>query len=266
MMIAVTLSISPAFGNQAVDEAALLRELEIRMERVPQFKFMREEAEKLGVKAYLFGGTASGFAHYVRWDMLRERGDESYIKEFFDYDFFSIYRSTQDLDVVVDGPQEKAAELASRLRDKYPSLQGTKDQWEVRLLREKVGDKLALLGDQDFNKQHSDSNSTGLIEVTRSKDPMVRDLRAWDSPRSRFLEDIAQGKITYYFSPDHATTVRYLAGKNPPIFSVIRYLTKAFQYGLDLRNEDLAKIRPIIDALDPANPGRGIKLDKLLAG
>lgn len=250
-----------AQANQAVGEDELVRELSLRMDRVPQFAFMRAEAEKLGVKVYLFGGTASSFAHYVRWDMLRERGEGSYLKEFFDYDFFSIYRSTQDLDVVVDGPSDKAVELGRRLRDKFPSFQGSKDSWEVRLLREAVGEKRALLGDPDFNKQHSDSNSTGLIEITRSGEPVVRDLRGWDATRSRFLEDVAQGKITYYFSPEHETTARYLAGKNPPIYSVIRYLTKAFQYGLDLRPEDVTTIRKMTDGFDPVNPGRGIKLD-----
>ena len=29
----------------------------------------------MGVKVYLFGGTASAFAHYVRWDLEREAGD-----------------------------------------------------------------------------------------------------------------------------------------------------------------------------------------------
>ncbi|MES2964140.1 MAG: hypothetical protein V4760_09645, partial [Bdellovibrionota bacterium] len=124
---AATLLGPSAHASQSVDEQALVQELEARMDRVPQFKFIREEAEKLGVKAYLFGGTAAGFGHYVRWDMLRERGDASYMKEFFDYDFFSIYRSTQDLDIVVDGPKDKADELGKRLREKYPSFQGSKD-------------------------------------------------------------------------------------------------------------------------------------------
>ncbi|MES2964139.1 MAG: hypothetical protein V4760_09640, partial [Bdellovibrionota bacterium] len=74
------------------------------------------------------------------------------------------------------------------------------------LLRESVGEKRALLGDADFNKQHSDSNSTGLIEITRSSDQKVRDLRDWSASRSRFLEDISTGKITYYFSAEHQTT------------------------------------------------------------
>ena len=248
-------------ASPSLTEDELVREISARMDRVPQFKFIRDEAKKLGVKVYLFGGTAAGFAHYVRWDLLREKGDQSYLKAFFDYDFFSIYRSTQDLDIVVDGPRDKAAELGNRLREKYPSFQGSKEQWEVRLLRETVGEKRALLGDADFNKQHSDSNSTGLIELTRSGEPLVRDLRAWDEPHSRFLDDIVQGKITYYFSSEHETTARYQMGKNPPIFSVIRYLTKAFQYGLELRPEDLVTVKRIIDAFDPANPGRGIKLD-----
>ncbi|MES2964141.1 MAG: hypothetical protein V4760_09650 [Bdellovibrionota bacterium] len=260
-LTAATLLGPTAHANQVVDEQAFVQELETRMDRVPQFKFIREEAEKLGVKVYLFGGTAAAFGHYVRWDMLRERGDASYLKEFFDYDFFSIYRSTQDLDIVVDGSSKVAEELGRRLREKYPSFQGSKDSWEVRLLREAVGEKRALLGDADFNKQHSDSNSTGLIEVTRSNQPTVRDLRNWNEPRSRFLRDLAEGRISFYFSPEHETSARYLQGKNPPIYSVIRYLTKAFQFDLDLKSEDVVTIRKMIDSFDPSEPGRGIRLD-----
>ncbi|MES2962381.1 MAG: hypothetical protein V4760_00730, partial [Bdellovibrionota bacterium] len=248
--------------NQAVEEARLVREIEARLARVPQFAFLRAEAEKLGVRVYLFGGTASSFAHYVRWDLLREEGRASYMRQFFDYDFFSIYRSTQDLDIVVDGPAEKADEISKLLKEKFPAFQGTKDSWEVRLLREHRGEKRALLGDADFSNQHSDSNSTGLIELTRSGEPVVRDLRDWTNPRSRYLSDVAAGLITFYFSPKHESSARYKLGKNPPIYGVIRYLTKALQYDLDLRAEDVERIRGMISSFDPAAPGRGIKLEK----
>ena len=79
-----------------------------RITNVDEFRFIREAAQKLGVRAYLFGGTASGFGHYVKWDLARELGDTRYQKERFDYEFTNMYRSNQDLDIVIDGNPEQA--------------------------------------------------------------------------------------------------------------------------------------------------------------
>ncbi|MES2964248.1 MAG: hypothetical protein V4760_10185, partial [Bdellovibrionota bacterium] len=220
--------------------------------RVPEFRFIRREAEKLGVRVYLFGGTAAGYAHYAKWDALRKRGDPRYQPDRFDYDFTNIYRSTQDLDIVVDGPEEKANLLKATLVDKYRSFQGSKDAWDVRLLREKSGSKEALLNNPDYLLQHTDSNSTGMIEVTKTaREELVKDLRDWNARESNFLRDVASGRIHYYFSERHGETSRFKEGKNPPLFSVIRYLTKVFQYELEISPEDLKLIKPVIDQFDP---------------
>ena len=236
-----------------VSAAELEREVSKRLLRVEEFKFIRAEAEKLGVRVYLFGGTAAGFAHYVKWDLMREKGDTRFQPDRFDYDFVNVYRSTQDLDIVVDGSPADAQKLAQLLLQKFPSFQGSKDQWEVRLLRQDMGDKQALLNNPDFLNQHTDSNSTGLIEITeRSHEATVKDLRDWDSKRPQFLRDVADGKIHYYFSTEHETTSRFEQGMNPPILSVIRFLTKAFQYELSIRPEDEAMIKKIIAEFDPS--------------
>ena len=70
----------------------------------------------------------------------------------------------------------------------------------MRLLKSKIGDKEALLDNPDYLNQHTDSNSTGMIEITESKDPVVRDLRDWNSKDPIFLKDIQSGTLHYYFS------------------------------------------------------------------
>jgi len=239
--------------NQIVIQPGELTDaIEAKLMSVPEFKFIRAEAERLGVRVWLFGGTAAGFAHYVKWDLLRQKGDTDFQPDRFDYDFTNIYRSTQDLDIVVDGPGEAAHELRDALASKFPHFQGSKEAWEVRLLRTGTKDKMALLDNPDFLNQHTDSNSTGMIEVTRPQknDWAVRDLRDWDRRDNFFLEDVRLGKLHYYFSNKHETTSRFREGINPPIISVIRYLTKAFQYELELRPEDLKNIKRIIDQTD----------------
>ncbi|MFL5812029.1 MAG: hypothetical protein ACJ763_00510 [Bdellovibrionia bacterium] len=224
-----------------------------RLKRVDEFRFIEQEAAKLGVRAWLFGGTAAGYAHYVKWDMQREKGDPRFQKDRFDYDYTNIYRSTQDLDIVIDGDASQAQKLQATLQERYPHLQGSKTAWEVRLLTQDMGDKLAILNNPDFLNQHTDSNSTGLIEITKPKagDSVVRDVRDWNSREPFFLKDVHEGKLHYYFSSNHKSTKFAKEGRNPPILSVIRYLTKAFQYELEVRPEELKSIKKVIAEFDP---------------
>ena len=221
--------------------------------RVEEFQYIRKEAEKLGVRAWLFGGTAAAYSHYVNWDLQRQSGDPRYQQERFDYDYTNIYRSTQDLDIVIDGTPEQAQELQKLLVEKFQHFQGSKTAWEVRLLRENMGDKLAILHNPDFLHQHSDSNSTGMVEVTQTPpgEQAIKDVMDWDSAQPFFLRDVHENKLHYYYNPQHESTKYYKDGRNPEIFSVIRYLTKAFQFELELRPEDLRKIREIVEAFDP---------------
>ncbi len=230
-----------------VETTLLSAETHLRLERVPEFKFIQEEADKLGVKVYLFGGTASAFAHYVRWDLEREAGDEKYQAERFDYDFTNIYRGNQDLDIVVDGTAEQASTLQEILKKEYPHFVGSKEAWEVRLLRTQVGDKLPLLDNPDFLNQHTDTNSTGMIAVNADPGEIIfRDLFDWENPDSIFLNDVAAGRIKFLFSDSHKTTSRFKNGQNPPVFAAIRYLAKLAQYEVDEAEGDLEIIKRIV--------------------
>ncbi|MFL5812028.1 MAG: hypothetical protein ACJ763_00505 [Bdellovibrionia bacterium] len=239
-------------------KASTLQELEHgisdRLKRVEEFRFIEQEAAKLGVRAWLFGGTASAYAHYVKWDMQRESGDSRIQKGRFDYDYTSIYRSTQDLDVVIDGSPEQAEQLQRMLELKYPHRQGDKSAWEVRLLAQNKGEKFAILNNPDFMNQHTDSSSVGMIEITKSKagEGVVRDVREWNAKEPAFLKDVHDGVVHYYFSPLHSTTQFAKDGRNPPILSVIRYLTKAFQYDLQIPPQDLAQIKKVVEEFNPA--------------
>jgi hypothetical protein len=251
--ISSSLAADHASGVMAPSIRELEQGIADRVKRVEEFRFIQEEAKKMGVRAYLFGGTAAGYAHYVKWDIQREKGDTRFQSERFDYDYASIFRSTQDLDIVIDGDPTQAQKLQSALEAKYPHLQGGKTAWEVRLLNRDMGDKQAILNNPDFMNQHTDSNSTGMIELTQPKpgEAVVRDVRDWASKEPHFLKDVQEGALHYYFSPLHETTKFAKEGRNPPIISAIRYLTKAFQYDLKLRPEDLANIKKVIDEFDP---------------
>jgi len=277
LIIAIFCAVAPSLGlaqsniqtqatNLEIKPQELAAEIAGKLDKVTEFRFVRDQAAKMGVRVYLFGGTAAGFAHYVKWDLQRQKGDPRFQPDRFDYDYTNIYRSTQDLDIVVDGTLAQAEQFQQILRNKYPHLQGSKPRWEVRCLRfakgkpSDPGYKEALLNDPDFLNQHTDSNSVGMIEVSppQNGEPFVRDLRDWNSNEPTFLEDVAEGSIHYYFSLSHDLTGRFKAGKNPSIFSVVRLLTKAFQYELKLKSEQWALIERVVDEFNPerdlANP------------
>ena len=252
LLLTLCLSTSLSVHAETTDFAVSLPELqqalaEGRSKNV-EFREIKKMAEELGIRVWLFGGTASSFAHYVKWDLQRQKGDSKYQDEHFNYDYTEIYRSTQDMDLVMDGTAEQAEILQQRLSQKFPYFEGSKETWEVRLLKESSGNKEALLNNPDFLNQHSDSNSTGMIEVTDSQEPLVKDLRDWDSETPHFLKDVQKGEITYYHSKKHKQTKRYKDDMNPEIFSVIRYFTKLFQYELTPKEKDLQKLKQIIQS------------------
>ncbi|MBC6416177.1 MAG: hypothetical protein GDA46_07350, partial [Bdellovibrionales bacterium] len=232
----------------------LIEAIEKNIEKVPEFQEIKRIAKELGVRVYLFGGTAASYAHYVKNDLLRLRGDTRFQSEKFGYDYTDIYRSTQDMDLVMDGSEEKAQRMEELLSSKFPYFQGNKSAWEVRLLRKSIGTKEALLHNKDFFNQHTDSHSTGLIELTSKKgEQSIKDLRDWESKNPHFLADVLKGELTYYHSTKHKETERYKQDINPEIFSVIRALTKVFQYDLDIKEEALIKMKGIIDSFSESD-------------
>jgi formylglycine-generating enzyme required for sulfatase activity len=242
-------------GSSGPSREKILAEIAARRARVPEFQFIKEEAQRRGLRVWLFGGTAAGYSHYVKWDLLRELGDTHFQPNRFDYDYTNIYRSTQDLDIVVNGSQLEAQSFEAALKNRFPHFLGTKAAgWEVRSIKDSHGDKGGLLGDFGFMNQHTDSNSTGMVELT---DPphgelVVRDIRDFENNKDpAFLKDLDEGNLTFYHSARHEETPRFKSGQNPPIFSVVRALTKAFQYDLKIGEKDLAILQKEINQFDP---------------
>lgn len=151
----------------------------------------------MGIRVWLFGGTAASFLHYAKWDLASQRGLLQLQRNRFDYEFSHIFRSSQDIDLVVDARPEVASQFQNLITEKFPHFLGNKiSKWEVRTLRHPIGSpgtpgyKEALLNDEDFEFQTTDSNSIGMIEITHStQEPIIRDLKNWDEEKSIFLED-----------------------------------------------------------------------------
>jgi hypothetical protein len=251
---------APVHEYKEITAEELVAHAEKGISLVPEFQFIRETAQKMGVRVWLFGGTASSFLHYVKWDLARSRGHIHLQQDRFDYDYTNIFRSTQDLDIAIDATPETAGAFQEIIAEKFPHFLGAKAKWEVRTLRHRMGKegevnfKEALLDDSDFNNQNTDSNSLGMVELTYDKnkfnEPLVRDLKNWDKPISVFLEDTLKNRISYFRSQQHFTTARAQAGENPEILSVIRLLVKAFQYELTFSKNDFEQMKQVVNEFD----------------
>ena len=143
---------------------------------------MREAAKELGIpKAFLFGGPAATFAHYVREDLERERKGLPDAAGRFDYRHDSIFRVNQDIDVALDTEDPELVARFEERMEKFGHFQGDKPAWEARTLRVPMGKTRGRCwGIPDFVNQNSDSHSTGLIEITGNDPFGIRDLRDWD--------------------------------------------------------------------------------------
>ena len=253
------LSFFPSLSHEVtVDEIITVREWEEKAKdivgRIPEFALLAKEAQKRGLKLALFGGSAATFAHYVKDSILFERGFDQYYSEYFErdheghLDYTDIFRPTQDMDIVADGELERIVDFEREIMSIYPHLRGSKKKWEVRSLRTDYRDKQALLNNPDFFNQHTDSHSVGLIflDVNSPSGEFVKDVYHWDESYPRFLRDVLSNRLHYYYRLKHKTTSRYKEGKNPEIFSVIRYYIKLFQHRLISSEEDKENIKRII--------------------
>jgi len=236
-------------AQAAVDQKLLAERIESNITRVEEFRYIREAAHSLGVRAWLLGGAAAGFGNYVRWDLEREAGAQDFPAERFDYIYQSIYRSSQDLDVVIDGEEEEAKQLKEMLDARFPHKQNQKAAWEVRTLRRSMSNKEPLLNNSDFLERHNDSMSLGMIEITvpiRGR-RIIRDLHQWNTPDSQYLRDLAEGRIHFYYSLTHDHTARAVSGSNPPILAAIRFLVKVVQFNLKPDAQSMESVKFIIN-------------------
>ncbi len=158
----------------------------------------------------------------------------------------------------MDATPDIARQFQQIIAEKYPHFLGSKTGWEVRSLEHRMGEpgqigyKEALLNDKDFNNQNTDSNSLGMVEITKNSEPVIRDLKNWDNKESTFLRDTLNNEISYFRSSEHFTTSRAAKGENPEIISVLRLLVKAFQYELKISKNAEKKLKDIIDRFNPS--------------
>lgn len=242
-------------SRQNGDFEAFEKDIDAHLTNVEEFMFIKAWAEVHQRRVYLFGGSATAFCVYTRWFKEFQNGSPRFSADKFNFALPNIYHSNQDIDILIDGSTSEAEELQRQLQKRYPyeKVAGGKviSVWEVRPLRHSIDMKADILDNNDFQNQNTDSNSTGLVEITNppSDRSRIQDLRRAFDGEGRFFQDVVNGQITYYHTRQHETTTRAKAS-NPILISAVRFLIKLFEYDLKTDEISLDRVAKIIKSAD----------------
>lgn len=229
--------------------------IEANLGKVEEFRFIKQWADKKGLPIYLFGGAATAFAVYSKWEKKYQEGVREYAPDKFDFKLTNIFHFNQDIDLLLDGSEEEIIELQKELDTNFPYQKTTGGKtisvWEVRAFRHTINYKPYIIDNQDFENQNTDSNSAGLIKITDPKPnrSRVQDLRSTRTGEGQFFKDIVNGQITYYHTGYHQKTSRSDLA-NPIAISAIRFLIKLFEYNLTTDAKSMATVESILKDAD----------------
>ena len=272
------LNAEPAGTQQPQISLSELRQAIFKnLHRVREFKALAEHAQKLDIQGvYLFGGTAAAFAHHVRRDLEHQhtastatfKSDAPFDttaaaptptptptetetatatamkSEKLNYTLWSILFQNQDVDIVVDTQESQKIQQLKEAMKKEFSLHDRK--WDFEGLHVDYAGRPALLTSPDFAHQHTDAHSISLLPIPFAGQSKPLTLKYhFRNKTDTFLTDVIKQKLSCYHSPKHRETPRYQQGNNPEIFFAIRVLIKAFQYGLSVPDDCMAKIQHI---------------------
>ena len=242
-------------GQRKGAELEFEKMLETNLPRVEEFRFIKQWAEKKGIQAYLFGGAATAFGVYSRWEKEHQAGQQKFSAERFDFKVSNIFHFNQDVDILIEADVEMALELQKELDTHFPYQKTTGGKtisvWEVRCFRHAIGYKPAVIGNPDFQNQNTDSNSTGLIELTDPKEgrSRIQDLRGFREGEGRFFQDLMEGRISYYNTSLHENTSRSTAA-NPVTISALRFIIKLFEYDLKTDDQSIKNALKVLQRTD----------------
>ena len=228
------------FSNSNEGPTAFHRHVQQSLKEVPEFVYLTKKAKEHGLKVWLFGGTASTFAHYAKNNPAVGEGE-----------FLDIYLPLKILTLWPTEDSKIFKRFKKRLWPLFPRFEVTGKLGGQASQREQWRQE-ALLGNANFSNSTRTPHSVGAIALNPDEgQAVVRDLFDWDSQHPQFLKDVLAGRLHFYHSPHHRKTPRFKNGINPEIFVVIRYLIKLFQHELEMAPGDLEKIKKIIAEFDP---------------
>lgn len=249
--VAVALAGPTAATSAEVTAPVLAREWLRRVKSIPEFAHLADEAERRGVRLYLFGGAATGMAFRVRNQLWQEQGLRTFCRALTSLSFGSLFLPGQDIDVVLRGTKAAVEGFAHWLRTHFP-----KETWDVWTWDRTPGFPKHLKGNSALLLQHTDDWSTVLFELT-AKDARraVSDFRAPRRSGKPFLEALLENRIRFLWSERHGETPRAVEGLNPPWIAAIRFLVHRYQFGLDTDAESDARVRAVVrDFVDGSAP------------
>ena len=207
---------NPARSDPQVDPAALNHSIEIIISQVPEFRALREEAKRLGIRIWFQGNLAVLLADRAREDLGQAQKQGHTLQ--------SLFPARSPLELVIDGPLEAAEEIKAFL--------GNNEDMAIRLLRSKDNNPGIL------NNPHlMNSAEAFLVELTAppAGESQVRDALHWNSKATpTFLQDQARGALTYQ-APEKDIS------KGDELLGILNYLDVSLRTGLEADPEALKR-------------------------
>ncbi len=240
--------------QQAVNAQDLRVEIAKAIDKVEEFKVLKEWAAEKGIRFALTGLSAARFAHYVKAHMIsrQERGSRFEDKR-FDYSFESIFgRAPEPLHFIIDSIDTTKREvITASVRDdatafivkNYPKMLGgiaPEDYHVVSRLMHSV----FVSSSTDIDNSYS--SAALFFNPAQSRDfiynvPVLEP----DSEGFSFLKDVADHDFSARFNPSLSTI-----NHNDNLVHLMKLIKIITEFDLKLTETQVSAIKNYVDVID----------------
>lgn len=174
------------------------------------FRFIQKIAKDLNIKVWLSGESAYTFLHYVYLDQ-KNSGKNSTVLP-FDYKSMNIFKNDKQINLVSNGTVEQNKLIYNQIVHKFPEFSDKNNKLEVTL-----------------RKLEQDNNSSRLIELTSSHDPVVLDKSKQST--AELISDINSYQLTY---------VKKRNSNKENIVEILSFLNQVFKHSLKINPKSVS--------------------------
>lgn len=250
----LSLIASNAFAVDPTPEE-LAKAIQEKRSSVNELAIIQAVAKKLKRRVWLYGPMAGSFAHYVAED-LRQTKESG--KSQADYAPVSIFRSTQQFDIVVDGTYEQITKFESALREAMAKIRLL--PWNTTystpfhvtgLTAENFPGEGTVQNNPSLKRKAGNTYSTAMIEITnKSGESIFADPLEPNKDLPSFIDEAAKKQIHFYPASGNITS-EYVAVNS--YLTVLETLRQTYRDGLSISGADGEAMQKVIDALPIPN-------------
>lgn len=203
-----------------VTSATIEQGITANLNRILVLSEIKKYAERQGFRVWLTSESALALASYTKWHQLTLQGVYPWSARRYQYDFFEIFRTTDQMFLVTDGNNNQVVQLESYLERNYHGLFSSTHPWNIRA--------------QNAKPNVTSSAENILVELTGSQ-----------QINGQASTDIAQD-TSHFVQIERLETLP----QAQPLKLLVQYLYITFKFGLRIPPTDLTRITAFIARLD----------------